>query len=248
MNPQQRRSTVVPARLFALFAAAALTTACGGGGDAAAPAATPTPASVSTPTPPPPPPPPAPAPEPPPPPADTAFATPASASATAESGEIISYSYAATPGDLTAGDTTYASGVVSFSATLAAPQGYAGAALRYYAPSNTGAAPAAPFDASGYSKLKIELASSTDATLSIKLQPNPLSGDGCTATATAIVSATMAELVIDLDSASFPLPGYCTAGTGVEAVKAGLYAIDIVNGAASAGAHDLRVGSVKFSK
>jgi hypothetical protein len=217
------------------------------------------PASASTPTPPPPPPSsspapsptpaPAPAPEPPPPPpADTAFATPASAGATAESGEVSSYSFAEKAGDLTAGDTTYASGVVSFSTTLAATQGYAGAAIRYYAPANTGAAPQTPFDASDYSKLKIELASGTDATLSIKLQPNPLSADGCTATATAVVSSTMAELVIDLDSASFPLPSYCSAGTTVDAVKTGLYAIDVVNGAASAGTHDLRVGSVKFSK
>jgi hypothetical protein len=180
--------------------------------------------------------------------ADTAFATPVSTSATAESGAVTTYSFAETSGDLSAGSVSYAAGAVGFSATLAKQQGYAGAAIRYYAPDNTGAAPATPFDASGYSKLKIQLASSTDATLTVKLQPNPLSGDGCTATATAIVSATMAELVIDLDSASFPLPGYCSAGTTVDAVKAGLYAIDIVNGGASAGTHDLQVGSVKFSQ
>jgi hypothetical protein len=230
VNPQQRQPTLARARLAALFSAVALV-ACGGGGDSD------TPPPVGVPSPPP-----APAPAP----VESAFATPVSATATSESGAIDKYSYAEKGGELTAGELTYDSGAVGYSVTLAAAQAYAGAAIRYYAPGNTGSAPRTTFDASGFSKLKISLASTTDATLTIKLQPNPLSGDGCTATATALVTGTMAELVIDLDDESFPLPGHCSAGTALDAVKTGLYAIDVINGATTAGQHALQVAGVTF--
>jgi hypothetical protein len=238
---QQQFSTRSSGMLAALFSAVMLA-ACGGGGDSPAPA--PTPASTPVPTPPPPPPPPPPAPAP----SDTAYATPTSATGTAESGTIDSYSFAEKGTQLTAGSLSYASGLVSFSTTLSAAQAYAGAAIRLYSPANTGGSPVTNFNASSFTKLKIQLRSSTDATLTIKLQPSPVSADGCTATAQAIVNSTTSELVIDLNDASFPLPDYCNGtGTKVGTVKAGLYAIDVVNAATTAGTHDLSVGTVKLA-
>lgn len=223
--------------LCALFGATALV-ACGGGADSA-PAAT-SPAAVPAPVP---------APPPPPPPADTAFATPSSASDTSEAGRIDSYSFAEKSAQLVAGTLSFAAGEVSFGTTLAGAQAYAGAAVRLYAPGNTGASPVTAFDASSFSRLKIKLRSSTDAVLVIKLQPSPVAADGCTATAQALVNSSTAELVIDLDDASFPLPDYCNGtGSKVGAVKAGLYAIDVINAATSAGTHDLSVGTVKLAR
>jgi hypothetical protein len=225
--------------LAALFSAA-LIAGCGGGGDSPA-AAAPSAAPAAVPTPPPPP---APAPAP----ADIAFATPASATDTAEAGKIETYTFAEKGAELTPGAIAYATGEVSYGSTLSAAQAYAGTAVRLYAPGNTGSAPRSAFDASGFTQLKIRLRSSTDALLSIKLQPNPVAADGCTATAQAIVNASTAELVIDLNDTSFPLPDYCNGtGSKVSSVKAGLYAVDVINAATSAGAHDLAVGTAKLA-
>jgi hypothetical protein len=230
--------------LMGLVAALGLS-GCGGDDGTAGPAATPPPpAPTPAPTPPPPPPPPAPTPAPP---ADTAFATPLDAADTVEGGAIASYAYAATGSDQTLGSVTYASGTDTFAATLAADQSYAGAALRIYAPGNTTTGTAAPLDASGFAQLRIHLASTTDAALTIKLQPSPVAADGCVPTAQALVSATVSEFVIDLDDASFALPSYCAASsTTLSQRLAGLYAIDVINAAATAGAHDVVVGSVSL--
>lgn len=213
----------------ALLLATAILAACGGGSDD----------SDSSPTPTPTPPPAA---------ADTAFATPKTESTTVEAGAITQYSFAQHGDQQTAGNLSFSAAKVSFDATLAANQDYAGTAIRFFAPGNTGDAPQKTFDGTSFSKIKIQLASTTDATLKIKLQPNPISTDGCTATATAIVDATAKELTIDLNDTSFPLPSYCSAGTAVNAVKAGLYAIDFVNDASAAGKHDVIVGTVKLVK
>ena len=216
---------------------------CGGDGDAASPAPSPAPAEAPTPAPPPAPAPaPTPAPTPTP---DTAFATPLTAADTAEGGSVDSYAYAATTTDQAAGSVTYAAGAETFSAVLAADQSYAGAALRLYAPGNTSSGTAAPLDASAFTQLRIHLASTTDGTLTIKLQPAPVAADGCVPTAQAVVSATLSEFVIDLDAASFALPSYCAASaTTLQQRLAGLYAIDVINDAATAGTHDVVVGSV----
>ena len=216
---------------------------CGGDDSVAlaAPASAPTPAPAPEPAPSP-----APAPEPAPAP-DLAFATPSDAADTAEGGTVASYAYAATGTDQAAGSVTYASGAETFSATLAAAQAYAGAALRLYAPGNTDGGTAAPLDASGYSQLRIHLASTTDGTLTIKLQPAPVAADGCVPTAQAVVSAALSEFVIDLDDASFALPSYCAASAAtLQQRLTGLYAIDVINDAAGAGAHDAVVGSISL--
>jgi hypothetical protein len=237
-------TTTPLARLGLLMSLAATLAMAGCGGDAStapapAPAQTPAPAPAPAP-----PPPPAPAPAPTP---DTAFATPADASDTAEGGSIDSYAYAATASDQAAGTVTYAAGAETFAATLANTQTYAGAALRLYAPGNTSGGTAAPLDASGFSQLRIHLASSTDGTLTIKLQPAPVAPDGCVPTAQAVVTATLSEFVIDLDDAAFSVPSYCaTPSATLHQMLAGLYAIDVINDAASAGSHDLVVGSVSL--
>ena len=235
--------------------------ACGGDDGAAsaalspapgpAPTQAPTPAPVPVPAPAPAPEPapaPVPAPAPAPAPApDTAFATPLDAADTAEGGAVASYAYAATAADQTAGSVTYAGGAETFSAALAAAQAYAGAALRLYAPGNTTAGTAAPLDASAFMHLRIHLASTTDGTLTLKLQPSPVAPDGCVPTAQAVVSATLSEFVIDLDDASFALPSYCAPSpTTLHQMLTGLYAVDVINDAAGTGTHDVVVGSVSL--
>lgn len=227
--------------LTALFGAVALT-ACGGGGSSVPTSAAPTPAASAPPS--------APVPASPAGPSagDVAFATPASATDTSEAGKIETYFFAEKSSEIVAGAVTQAAGEVDFSASLSGNQAYAGTAIRVYAPGNTGVAPVSAFNASGFTKLKIRLKSSSDGVLSIKLQPSPVAGDGCTATAQAIVDATLSELVIDLNDAMFALPDYCNGtGSKVGTVKAGLFAIDVINGATTTGSHNLGVGTVKLA-
>ncbi len=180
---------------------------------------------------------------------DTAFASPLSATDTAEAGKVLGYAFAERAPQQTLGTPQFADGAVTLSATLSAAQAFAGVALRAYAPSNTGAAPVAAFDASAHTQLKIQLKSSTDALLQVKLHPSPVAADGCTATANVMVNATLAEVVIDLDDTSFPLPDFCNGtGSKIGTLKAGLYAIDVINPAASAGAHELSIGTMKLAR
>jgi hypothetical protein len=159
----------------------------------------------------------------------------------------VSYAFAKVASDQTAGSVNYAAGAETFSATLAADQGFAGAALRMYAPGNTAAGAAAPFDASRYKQLRLHLASTTEGTLTIKLQPSPVAPDGCVPTTQAVVTPTLSEFVINLDATSFALPSYCPASTTtLQQMLAGLYAIDVINDAVGAGAHDLVVGSISL--
>jgi hypothetical protein len=83
----------------------------------------------------------------------------------------------------------------------------------------------------------------------VKLQPSPLAGDGCTATADVVVDDALTEVVIDLDDESFPLPAYCNgSGTAVGSVKTGLFAIDVINPAVNAGAHEVSIGTIKLGR
>jgi hypothetical protein len=214
-------STTRASRMVAVLFGAVLVAACGGGGSDPAPAAGPTPAPAPSP-------------------ADAAFATPTSTTATVQAGGIETYQYAEHGTAQTPGTPAFAGGAVSYSASLASAQGYAGVAVRLYAPQNTA------FNGSAYSRIRVQLRSSTDALLWVKLQPNPVSPDGCTATAQAVVSATLSDIVINLDSTHFPLPGHCTTGTLVNAARAGLLAVDVINPATTAGTHDLTVGSISL--
>jgi hypothetical protein len=159
----------------------------------------------------------------------------------------VSYSFAADGTKQSAGSVAYATGTEAFSASLSADQSFAGAALRLYAPLNTASGAAAPMDASTFRQLRLHLASTTDGTLTIKLQPSPVAADGCAPTAQALVTSTLSEFVINLDAASFPLPSYCAPSSmTLQQMLAGLYAIDVVNGAANTGNHDVVVGSISL--
>jgi len=219
--------------LVTLFATVALT-ACGSGDDDDTVATTPpvtAPPPVGAPA------------------TDTAFATPVNATDTAEVGKIDLYAFAEKGNEQTVGAVSFANGAATLSTSLTGAQAFAGAALRLHAPNNTGVAPVTAFNASTYGKLHLQLKSTTDATLTIKLQPNPVAADGCTATAEALVSATQSEIVIDLNATRFPLPDYCNgAGTTLAAVQSGLFAVDVINSATTAGAHDLTVGRLSFSQ
>ena len=221
-----KKLTTRSARTLAALFSAVILAACGGGGDPPA-ANAPAPA-------------PAPGPAPAPSPSDLPFATPASTTATTEAGTIETYQYAESGAAQTPGTAAFASGAVSYSAALASAQAYAGTALRFQAPNNTAV------NATAYRQLRIQLQSGTDALLLVKLQPTPVSPDGCTATAEAVVGATLTELVIDLNTTSFPLPAHCATGTAVSAVQAGLFAVDVINAASTAGNHDLSVGSISL--
>jgi len=119
--------------------------------------------------------------------------------------------------------------------------------LRLYAPGNTAGGTATALNVSAYTKLRLHLASTTDGTLTIKLQPSPVAPDGCVPTAQALVNGTLAEFVLNLDNATFAVPSYCAgAGTTLQQALAGLYTIDIINDAFVAGTHDLVVGSVSL--
>ena len=141
----------------------------------------------------------------------------------------------------------YASGTETFSASLASDQGYAGAAIRVYAPGNVSGGTAAPLNVSTFPQLRMHLASSTDGTLTIKLQSSPVAADGCVPTATALVTSAVSEFVLDLNDATFAVPSYCTAPSyTLSQVTTGLYAIDVINAASNAGNHDVVVGSTSL--
>lgn len=211
--------------LAVLLSAAALV-GCGGGDDPAAAAASNNSSASS----------------------DLAFATPTSTTATSEGGTVFPFSFFDSAGTESQVNTTFASAAVTNTHTLGGTLGFAGVAVRLYGPTNIQNATATPLDASSFSKLKIKLASSTDATLSIKLQPNPINSSGCVPVAVANVNATTTELVINLDSTTFQVPAWCSSGiTTFAAAKSALYAIDVVNESTAVGAHDVTVGSTKLA-
>jgi hypothetical protein len=141
---------------------------------------------------------------------------------------------------------TYEADTIVYSRTLSGDEAGSEMSVRYHAAGNGPFAPPATFDASGFNTLKIQLASTTDALLSIRLQTHPVAADGCTATASVLVDAPTTELVLDLDAATFTLPAHCAGGTDIAAIKAALHAIDIVNPATTAGAHEFRVGTARL--
>lgn len=175
--------------------------------------------------------------------ADFAFATPSSETATTELGVISTYAFAETGSQQTAGAVQFADSAVSYSASLASNQGFAGVALRASGPND------AVVNANAYSKIKIKLNSATDGALVVKLQPNPVSANGCVPAFSAVVSSATEEVVIDLDSATFALPGHCGgSGPSLAEVKAALYAVDVINESTSAGNHALGLGSIKLAQ
>jgi hypothetical protein len=144
------------------------------------------------------------------------------------------------------GSITYDADAIEYSETIAGEGAATEMSVRYYAPGQVPGGPRTPFDASRFHKLRLPLASTTDAVLTIRLVPDPVVGEECAATASVLVDANTTELELDLDASTFLLSGGCAAGTDVATLKAAIAAIDIANPATVAGAHDFRVGAARF--
>jgi hypothetical protein len=167
-------------------------------------------------------------------PAEVIFGTPASADR-----------YAAMSHEPLPDSITYDAQAIEYSGTIEHDGAAVDMSVRYHAPGQVPGGPRTTFDASSFEKLKIQLASTSDAVLAIRLVPDSLT-EGCTATASVLVDAHSTELELDLDASTFSLSELCAPGTDVASLKAALLAIDIVNPATAAGAHDFRVGAARF--
>jgi hypothetical protein len=170
-----------------------------------------------------------------PPPAEIIFGTPSSAD------RFAAMSTVPLPNSI-----TYDADAIEYSDTIAGGAA-ADMSVRYYAPGQVPGGPPTTFDASNFHRLKLQLASTTDAVLSIRLVPDLGAAEECTAVTSVLVDAHTTELELDLDASTFSLSEHCVAGTDIAALKAAIGAIDIVNPATAAGAHDFRVGVARFS-
>jgi hypothetical protein len=168
-------------------------------------------------------------------PAEVIFGTPASADR-----------FAAMSPEPLPGTITYDADAIEYSETIAGEGAATEMSVRYYAPGHVLGGPQTPFDASSFHRLRLPLASTTDAVLTIRLVPDAVVGEACSATVSVLVDANTTELELDLDASTFSLSEGCAAGTAVATLKTAIAAIDIVNPATAAGAHDFRVGAAIF--
>lgn len=141
---------------------------------------------------------------------------------------------------------TYDAQAIEYSQTIDGDGATADMSVRYYAPGQVPGGPRTTFNASSFNKLRLQLASTTDAVLTIRLVSDSVATEECAAAASVLVDANSTELELDLDASTFSLSEHCAAGTDVATLKAAILAIDIVNPATAAGAHDFRVGAAKF--
>lgn len=166
--------------------------------------------------------------------AEAIFGTPASADR-----------YAAMSHEPLPGSITYDAYAIEYSDTIEHDGAAVDMSVRYHAPGQVPGGPRSTFDASSFQQLRIQLASTTDAVLAIRLVPESVD-ERCAATASVLVDAHSTELELDLNASTFSLSEHCAPGTDVATLKAALLAIDIVNPATAAGAHDFRVGAATF--
>lgn len=190
----------------------------------------------------------------------TAFATPTSATATTEGGFISTYNYVESttaPKSQTIIAASHASGVVTYGHTLGGSQGWAGTALRFFAPGNADATGTTPFNASSYSNLKIKMATTNAADTSIVVMLHPFTAagafdaNGCAYKATLTLTAptTSTEYSIALNNTAFTYTtgGSCAAtAPAFSGIAGNLYGIDVRNEGNADGTHDLKVESIKF--
>jgi hypothetical protein len=141
---------------------------------------------------------------------------------------------------------TYDAQAIEYSDTIDGDGATADMSVRYHAPGQVPGGPRTTFDASSFNKLRLQLASTTDAVLTIRLVSDSVATEECAATASVLVDANSTELELDLDGSMFSLSEHCAADTDVATLKAAILAIDIVNPATAAGAHDFRVGAARF--
>jgi|GEM_PF-4788471 len=101
---------------------------------------------------------------------------------------------------------------ISFSSDYTLPSSgtnaYAGATVVVEGKPNS---PAPATDVSGFSKIRIQLASSAATSLQIKLagSDNTVLNNGCYPVAVVPVTSTLTAIVLDLNDATFALRGYC---------------------------------------
>jgi hypothetical protein len=167
-------------------------------------------------------------------PAEVIFGTPSSADR-----------FAAMSAEPLPASITYDADAIEYSATIE-DGAAADMSVRYYAPGQVPGGPPTTFDASNFRMLRLQLASTTDAVLSIRLVSDPVAAEQCAAVASVLVDAHTTELELDLNASTFSLSEHCAAGTDLAALKAAIGAIDIVNPTTVAGAHDFRVGVARF--
>lgn len=166
--------------------------------------------------------------------AEVIFGTPASADR-----------YAAMSHEPLPDSITYDAQAIEYSETIEHDGASVDMSVRYHAPGQVPGGPRTTFDASSFQKLKIQLASTTDAVLAIRLVPESFD-ERCAAMASVLVDAHSTEFELDLNASTFSLSEHCAPGTDVATLKAALVAIDIVNPATATGAHDFRVGAARF--
>jgi hypothetical protein len=168
-------------------------------------------------------------------PAEVTFGTPSSADR-----------FAALSSEPLPDSITYDADAIDYSATIEDGE-VVDMSVRYYAPGQVPGGPPTTFNASRFHKLRLQLASVTDAVLTIKLvSSDSVVAEDCAATTSVLVDSNTTELELDLDASTFSLSEHCAAGTDVAALKAAIAAIDIVNPSTAAGAHNFRVGVARF--
>src|SRR6185295_17265021 len=144
-------------------------------------------------------------------PAEVIFGTPASADR-----------YAAMSPEPLPASITYDADAIEYSETIASGGAAPEMSVRYYAPGQVPGGPSTTFDASSFHKLRLNLASATDAVLTIRLVPDPVAAEECAAVASVLVDANTNELELDLDASTFSLSGDCAAGTEVATLEAAI--------------------------
>lgn len=149
-----------------------------------------------------------------------------------------------------AGGSTYTGGTVTNSGatvsttgsiTLGGSPTYGGLLIGSHLAAST-------FNASSYSTLKIQLKSTTDSTLRVRLQPGTTDSTGCLPSKSVNVTSTLTEYTITLDSTNFTQAFACTyqAGSDFASIKPAMGQIEVIAESLTAGSHDLTVGTIKF--
>lgn len=191
----------------------------------------------------------------------TAFATPSTGTATAEGGFLDQYTYAGNAGGTattTGATVSTTAGIATVSHTVGNSAGWAGVALRAYAPGNASAAGTTPFNASSKTALKIKMATTNtaDTSIIVMLHPYTAAGafdaNGCAYKATFTLTApvtTSQEYSIALNTTNFTYTtgGSCAAtAPAFSSITGNLYGIDVRNEGHADGTHDVKVEYIKF--
>lgn len=171
--------------------------------------------------------------------------TPTSNSANDASGAINGTAFIDTTGgtSYTGGTVTYSSSTVSTTGniTLGGTPGYGGLLIGSQLA-------AAAFNASSYTTLKIQLKSTTDTTIRVRLQPGTQDNTGCLPSKAVTVTSTLTEYTIPLDNTNFTQAFACTyaAGSDFASIKPAMGQVEVINESLAAGSHDVTVGTIKF--